>query len=105
MSNIIELLDTQKGYDLLYWKEKDKYKDLRHIQLHLNKMLGKISEITEPYEHGENNSLDIIQKDIIPDLLIYTLHLAVRHYNYSGELEKAYRNRLSRNIRKREKLE
>jgi hypothetical protein len=105
MSDLTELQDLQRGYDLLYWKEKDNYKDLRHIQLHMNKMMGKIASITEPYEHGENNNLDILQKDIIPDLLIYALHLAIKHYKYPADMEKAYRSRLSRNIKMREKLE
>lgn len=104
MTDINELIDMQKGYDLLYWNEKNKHKDLRHLQLHLNKMLGKISNITEPFEHGELKGFNELESDIIPDLLIYALHLAHNHYKYSADLEKAYRNRLSRNIRSHENL-
>ena len=101
MTDFDDLQETQKGYDLIYWKEKDKWKDLRHVLLHLNKLTGKIANVVEPYEHNDYQSTKELEDNCIPDLLIYAMHLA-RMWDIN--LEKKYKKRLSSNIKSREKL-
>lgn len=88
------LVTLQRAYENAgNWVKMPGIEDLRHVQHHLTKLLGKIATITEAYEHLDSQSTDeerailfaeinrkygeLMQK-MPPDLLIYAMHFAIR---------------------------
>ncbi len=92
-----ELQKLQEAYDAKYYDARhavDELSCVRHVTLHLGKLLGKISGFIEVKEHGTESSSRAVQTEVIPDLLFWALHLANR---YHLNLEEVYQNRLSQN--------
>lgn len=90
-----ELQEQQKYFDEEYYDHYDSLlQDVRHVDLHLGKLLGKISSYVEPGEHGALPSDRIIKEEVIPDLLFWALHLA---NTYELNLEQSYQARLAQN--------
>ena len=88
----------QDEYDTNYWQHNaSQLEKIRHITLHLGKLLGKLSSYCEKEEHGEEYPTTQIEKEVIPDLLVYCLQLA----NILGiDAEEAYKQRLNENIQR-----
>lgn len=93
--NILKKLGTsmedlrmfQEEYDRRFVDEKFiGFEKVRHTNLHLAKLLGKLSNYCEKKEHGEDCSPQQIREEIIPDLLVYALWLA-REFNVKPEEE------------------
>lgn len=76
---------------------KDQTGKTRHITLHMGKLLGSLSEVSERREHDIEPSLKILKEWIIPDLLIYSLMLSNL---YKVDLEKAFLKRIEYNKKK-----
>ncbi|MBI2043536.1 hypothetical protein HYT25_04055 [Candidatus Pacearchaeota archaeon] len=70
---------------------------LSHINLHLEKALGKIAIYLEKKQHGEECSAEQIIKEVIPDLLIYSTQIANL---FNVNLDEAYTKRLEGNKKK-----
>ncbi len=95
--NVKELQTLQRVYDAEYYDARhavDELSCVRHVTLHLGKLLGKISSFAEVKEHGTDSSSGMIQTEVIPDLLFWALHLANR---YNLNLEEVYQARLAQN--------
>lgn len=98
----MELKDLQKiqeNYDENYWElNLDEFEKIRHITLHMGKLMGKISGYCEEKEHNvlKNGlvSTEKIKNEIIPDLLVYSLQLS---NILKLDLETEYLNRLEKN--------
>lgn len=91
---IKELQQIQKDFDRTYWHHinNPNPEQIRHITLHLGKLLGKLSVYCEQQEHEINYSDEQIRREVIPDLLSHSLRLS----NLLGEdAEQLYRNRLN----------
>ena len=86
-----ELIEFEKDNWLI---GNDVIKKTRHISLHLGKLLGKISEVTERREHDFEPDLSLLKKEVIPDLLIYALQLSNL---YKINLQNAFFQRLEHN--------
>jgi hypothetical protein len=105
-ANINGLVRLQQEYEQQgYWVKMKTIEDLRHVQNHLTKLLGKIAQITEPYEHIEQylsgnadptfdredemrklqDSYDKLMETMPADLLIYSLHFTVRNNQNLGQ--------------------
>ncbi len=93
-----QLQHKQDEYDKEYWQHNaSQLEKIRHITLHLGKLLGKLSTYCEKEEHGGNYPTTQIEREVIPDLLVYCLQLA----NILGiDAEKAYEQRLVENIQR-----
>jgi NTP pyrophosphatase (non-canonical NTP hydrolase) len=93
-----ELQRRQAEYDQQYWQHNaSKVEKIRHITLHLGKLLGKVSSYCEAEEHGQQYPTTQIEEEVIPDLLFYTLQLS----NLLGkDLAEQYIQRLEKNIQK-----
>lgn len=66
--------------------------DLRHVLLHLTKLTGKLATVIERAEDtGELSDLDLIREEVVPDLLLWAVHLAA---SLDVDLEEAFRQRL-----------
>ena len=90
-----ELQQKQEEYDSKYWKhEPGDLEKIRHITLHMGKLLGKLSTYCEAQEHGSDHSTKVIEEQVIPDLLFYSLQLS----NLLGrDLGESYIKRLKSN--------
>lgn len=96
--SVENLIEVQRNYEKAgYWIDFKPLDDLRHVQHHLTKLLGKIAQITEPFEHltMEGDEMTMEEKDklaseinerfedlikVMPaDLLIYAMHFAIKH--------------------------
>ncbi len=86
-----QLQQKQEEYDKQYWQHNaSKVEKVRHITLHMGKLMGKLSNYCESEEHGKVPSMTMIEKEVVPDLLVYSLQLA----NLLGvNLETAYLER------------
>lgn len=74
--NLEELQKIQEEYDSKYWQHNSsKLEKIRHITLHVGKLLGKLSTYCENQEHDVNYPTDQIKQEVIPDLLFYSLQL------------------------------
>jgi len=92
-----ELQERQEEFDRKYWEHNEFGEKIRHINLHLGKLLGKISTYSEAREHGKEHSVDQIITEVVPDLLVYALQLS----NLLGiELDTQYVTRLEDNVRR-----
>ncbi|MBI2043966.1 hypothetical protein HYT24_01225 [Candidatus Pacearchaeota archaeon] len=88
-----ELQKIEKEFDEQNWDHKDLpvSEQIRHITLHMGKLLGKLSTYSERMEHNINFSDEQIRNEVTPDLLMHALRLS----NLLGEdLEELYKNRL-----------
>lgn len=98
-----QLQDDLKEFDKKYWVAPEgKVGGTTHITLHLAKLLGKIGEVTERWDHGFNPDEDKIKEEVIPDLLIYAMQLA---YLWDVDLESAYFKRQEHNKKRVESWE
>jgi len=86
-----QLQQKQDDYDKEYWQHNaSELEKIRHITLHVGKLLGKLSAYCEVEEHGKISSTTVIETEVVPDLLVYALQLA----NLLGvNLETAYLER------------
>lgn len=95
--NIEEAQHHQQAYDDVYYDQRhtvDELSCVRHVTLHLGKLLGKLSTVVEIKEHGNEASSDVIRNEVVPDLFFWALHLANR---YNLDLEQVYLDRLAIN--------
>lgn len=66
--------------------------DLRHVHLHLSKLVGKLATPIElGDDSGELGDLSTVRDEVIPDLLLWAIHLA---NSLDVDLESAYRRRV-----------
>ncbi len=93
-----DLQKKQAEYDSNYWQHNSsELEKIRHITLHVGKLLGKLSTYCERQEHGENYPTTQIQEEVIPDLQVYSLQLA----NLLGvDVAEQYLSRLEQNIKR-----
>lgn len=92
--NLKELQKVQKKFDeefLTYPNNQNEIEKIRHLTLHLGKLLGKISTFCEASEHNRHTNKNQIKNEVMPDLLFYSLQLANL---YHLDLEKYYIKRL-----------
>lgn len=73
---------------------RDEKSVTRHLTQHIGKLIGKLSTVTEKWEHGFEIDEKPIKDEVIPDLLYYALSLA---RNYNVDLEKSFIERLKIN--------
>lgn len=93
-----ELIEDLKEFNKDYWvAPKGKIKATRHITIHLGKLLGKISGVVHDWDHGFEASDKKIKEEVVPDLLIYAMHLALI---YDIDLAEAYFKRQEANRKK-----
>lgn len=72
-----QLQQKQDEYDKVYWQHNaSQLEKIRHISLHMGKLLGKLSTYCEGEEHGRSFPTRVIEKEVVPDLLVYSLQLA-----------------------------
>ena len=94
MSNT-DLQKRQAEYDAKYWQHSPgKFEKIRHITLHMGKLLGKLSTHCEAVEHGREGNDQILRKEVISDLQIYAFQLANL---YGDSAEKRYLERIAEN--------
>jgi hypothetical protein len=95
----MELRDLQKiqsKYDESFWQHNGtQLEKIRHITLHLGKLLGKLSTYCERHEHNEAFDADQIVSEVIPDLLMYSFQLSNSFGVDPGDL---YLKRLNENV-------
>lgn len=91
-----EIQNIQKEYDLLYWQHNNsEFEKIRHITLHMGKLLGKLSGYCENQEHSTNTEdKEQIKKEIIPDLVFYAAQLS---NVLDLDLGESYNQRIERN--------
>lgn len=91
-----ELQKSQKEFDDLYWDHDGygEFENIRHLTLHVGKLLGKLSAYCEEKEHAVDTPIDKVRDEVIPDLLCYSLMLS----NWLGaDLSAQYQKRLDYN--------
>lgn len=72
-----ELQQKQGEYDAKYWEHNgSQLEKIRHITLHMGKLLGKLSTYCEHQEHKKDHPTTQIHNEVIPDLLVYASQLA-----------------------------
>ena len=90
-----ELQQIHQDFENEFWDApKDEPGYTRHVLEHLAKLMGKLGNIVEPREHGIEPSTDTIKREVIPDLLYFSLGLAAVN---DIDPEKAYLERLKAN--------
>lgn len=71
-----KLQAIQQDYDNEYWEVNySEFEKIRHITLHIWKLMGKLSAYCERKEHGVDQTQDVLKDEIIPDLLVYAAQL------------------------------
>ncbi|GEM_PF-3082845 len=85
----------QRRYDEEFWHHESTDEDIRHITLHMGKLLGKLAAYAEATEHGEHPSIEPIRTEVAPDLAFYAFHLANA---LSLDLGQRYIQRLIENL-------
>ncbi len=96
--DIKDLQKKQAEFDSQYWQHNaSELEKIRHITLHLGKLVGKLSTYCEQQEHGENYPTTQIQEEVIPDLQVHSLQLANLLGVDAGE---RYLSRLEENIKR-----
>lgn len=109
-TDIKDMLADQLEYEAKNWTSTNEVEDVRHIILHLNKLLGDLSNVVEAYEHEVRNNPDVakgpyqkfpeqLKRKAIADLQIYSLHLAGRWGYRPAEL---FYGRIQENKKKAE---
>lgn len=97
-----EIQKRQAEYDSKYWRIKSsELENIRHLTLHLVKLLGKLSDYCEKIEHGEDFSTEQIKNEVIPDLIFYSAHLSNL---LDVDMAEKYIERLKKNVERLEKL-
>lgn len=99
MTAVTDLQAVQRAYDREHWHHdnQEKMEQIRHVEHHLAKALGKLAAIVESWEHGHDPDCTALDKEIIPDLMAHSLRLA----NLRGlNVEDAFFERLVDNIRR-----
>ncbi|HLD00155.1 MAG TPA: hypothetical protein VJC39_00245 [Candidatus Nanoarchaeia archaeon] len=92
---IEELQKIQKEHDYEYWDhDSNELENIRHITLHVGKLLGKLAAYCEAHEHQRNFPTVQIKDEVVPDLLFYGLHLANM---FNLQLDQQYLQRLKQN--------
>ena len=72
-----EIQKIQAEYDKLYWQHNNpEFEKIRHITLHISKLLGKLAEYCEKTEHGDIIDKSKITDQVIPDLVFYSVQLS-----------------------------
>ena len=96
--NTKDLQEKQAEYDSKYWQHNgSELEKVRHITLHVAKLLGKLATYCERQEHGEDAPTTQIRDEVIPDLQVYSLQLA----NLLGvDVADKYISRLENNIQR-----
>ena len=85
----------QKEHDAEFWHHNNSdLEDVRHVTLHMGKLVGKLSTYCERKEHNVDHSADQIKDEVIPDLLFHALHLANK---FNIKLDDQYLKRLAEN--------
>ncbi len=81
-------------YDKKYWDlyDKPKIDNIHHIVGHLNKLLGKIGEYTDVYDHTDSAEQEKVINEAIPDLLAHGYRLANL---FSVDAEQLFEKRLA----------
>lgn len=76
--DIKDLQKLQASMDEKYWDHEgdSDMENIRHVTLHLTKLIGKMATYCEAAEHDKNPSSDQIKNECIPDLLMHSLRLA-----------------------------
>lgn len=98
MRTLGELQRAQAEYDATYWQHNaSELEKVRHITLHMGKLLGKLSAYCERAEHGTESSSQQLQDEVVSDLLVYSLQLANL---FSLDLASKYEERQKANIMK-----
>lgn len=93
-----EIEQKQQEYDQQYWQHNgSELEKIRHITLHLGKLLGKLSAYCEQQEHAIKFPTTTIKTDVIPDLIFYAAQLGNL---LEVDLGQAYENRLENNKKK-----
>ena len=81
-----------------YWvASSSRQGKIRHILLHMTKMLGKLGGVIEKWEHGLEVDEKVIGQEIVPDLLMYALMIAREE---GVDVEKVFLERLEMNKKK-----
>ena len=89
---LMEVQRVQAEYDSDYWEiNQSPTEKIRHITLHVGKLMGKLATYSEVAEHGKELPTDQIQQEVIPDLMVYAAQLA---NIFNLKLEDQYRARL-----------
>ncbi len=86
----------QEVYDKRYFGHGgSELEKIRHITLHVGKLLGKLSAYCEDHEDGRQHSTVRIQDEVVADLIFYAAQLA----NLTGvKLSEQYLARLENNL-------
>jgi len=72
-----EIQKMQEEHDKHHWQRNEsKLEKVRHITLHMGKLLGKLATYCEQQEHGINHPDSQIRNEVIPDLQVYAAQLA-----------------------------
>lgn len=90
------LQQQQADYDGEYWDHDgySTFENIRHLTLHVGKLVGKLSAYCEAKEHEKGYPDDQLKNEVIPDLLGYALQLS----NWLEEdLAELYAKRLENN--------
>jgi hypothetical protein len=88
------LTDFEKDHWVAPASRKGK---IRHILLHMTKLVGKLGTVVEKWEHDLVVDEDVLITDVIPDLMIYALML---NREEGVDLEKVFLERLEINKKK-----
>lgn len=91
-----KLQEQQAFHDAEYWHQDgtSTFENIRHLTLHIGKLLGKLSSYCEAKEHEKGYPDDQLKNEVIPDLLGHALQLS----NWLDEdLSKLYSKRLKAN--------
>jgi len=96
--DVKDLQHKQAEYDKHYWERKEsELEKIRHITLHVGKLLGKLSTYCERQEHGENYPTAQIKDEVVADMMVHSLQLA----NLLGvDVGERYVSRLEENIKR-----
>lgn len=94
---VTQLQTLSQIYDDTYWQHNGFDEKLRHITLHMGKLLGKLAEYCENKEHAGQMPPERIASEVMPDLLFYSLQLANL---FEKRLEVSYILRLGENIKR-----
>lgn len=88
-----DLQKAEKEFDEQNWYHKNLAipEQIKHITLHMGKLLGKLSTYCEKIDHNIDFSDEQIRNEVIPDLLMHALRLSNL---LEEDLEELYKNRL-----------
>jgi hypothetical protein len=71
-----EVQAAQAAYDAEFWTHQPGPETIGHSERHIAKLLGKLATVAEIYDHNETPNLEQLDKEVIPDLLIFAARLA-----------------------------